>query len=269
MVDHGSVAYLVDAWHGAAISFADLADELSDADFARPSGLPGWTVGDVVAHVSALESELGGAKLPDHSPDWDALPHATDLFSRYTEVGVDYRRGWEPDEVRAELRGAIAERAEQLRRGPQDPEARVPGVAGIERSLSRVLRMRVYDICIHEIDVRDALNLAPVSPGAGLDVTTGLALDALPYVFVKRAGARPGDVLHVDVRPGFDRWVKVGDDGRAAMTGPDEPIAELSLDQLNFIRLASGRAGDPDAVTVIVDRDGLAAKVIAGLNTAP
>ena len=83
---------LVDAWLDAITSFEETVMQISDSDFAAPSLLPGWTVGDVVAHVTALEAELAERELPDHEPDWEGLTDAVDSFSRYTERGVDARR---------------------------------------------------------------------------------------------------------------------------------------------------------------------------------
>jgi uncharacterized protein (TIGR03083 family) len=119
---------LVSAWQDAIDSFQQTVAAVPDADFAKPSLLPGWTVGDIVAHVCALEAELSGEALPAYEPDWEALPHANDLFSRYTEIGVDYRRGRPPERLRAELALAAALRSEQLARGPQDDDHEVTGL---------------------------------------------------------------------------------------------------------------------------------------------
>ncbi|MFN8184610.1 MAG: maleylpyruvate isomerase N-terminal domain-containing protein [Candidatus Nanopelagicales bacterium] len=138
---HGA---LVRAWQDAADSFRATASQIPDEDFARPSLLPGWTVGDIVAHIAALERELSGEPLPEHEPDWDMLPHADDLFSRYTEIGVDYRRGWTPTNCGRTSTKALAVRSEQLC-GPQDPR-RGSGRRRYRASLGRVPWMRCFDI---------------------------------------------------------------------------------------------------------------------------
>ena len=258
---------LVRAWQDAADSFCATVSQIPDEDFARPSLLPGWTVGDIVAHIAALERELSGEPLPEHEPDWDMLPHADDLFSRYTEIGVDYRRGWTPDELREDLDRALAVRSEQLC-GPQDLAARVRGVGGIERSLGRVLRMRCFDIFLHDIDVRDALGMPAPELGDAARVTAGLIADGLGFVWVKRAGAGPGDVLHFVVPDWLDAWMGVGEDGRGRPVEPATAQVTITMDPMGFLRLGSGRRGDPSTAAVEGD-DARAAGVLSGLNVAP
>ena len=259
---------LVRAWQHAADSFRATVAQIPDEDFARPSLLPGWTVGDIVAHIAALEVELSGEPLPAHEPDWDQLPQADDLFSRYTEIGVDYRRGWTPEELREDLDRALAVRAKQLAAGPQDLSARVTGVGGMERSLGRVLRMRCFDIFLHEIDVRDALGMPPPELGDAARVTAGLIADGLGFVWVKRADAQPGEVLHLVVPDWLDAWVGVGEDGRGRPVEPATAEVTITMDPLDFLRLGSGRRGDPSAAAVQGDV-ARAAAVLNGLNVAP
>ncbi len=259
---------LVTAWLQVSDAFAQTVAQIPDSDFDRPSLLPGWTIGDIVAHVAALEVELSGHSLPDHEPDWDSLPHADDLFSRYTEIGVDYRRGWTPAELRADLAQAFATRAEQLTSGPQESDARVMGVGGIERSLGRVLRMRCFDIFLHDLDIRDALEMPAPELGDGAQVAAGLMADSFGYVWVKRAGAEPGDVLHLEVPGWIDAWVGVGEDGRGASVEPCPAHVTITVEPLDFLRLGSGRDGDPAAAVVEGDA-ARATAVLNGLNVAP
>lgn len=259
---------LVTAWQDAIGSFQRTVDEIPDGDFARPSLLPGWTVGDIVAHVAALEVELSGQPLPAHEPDWGALPHADDLFSRYTEIGVDYRRGWTPAEVRSELAQVVAVRTQQLTTGPQDSEHRVRAVAGIERSFGRLLRMRCFDIFLHELDVRDALEMPAPELGDAAQVTVGLMSDGLGYVWVKRAGAEVGDVLHFVVPDWVDVWIGVGEDGRGRPVEAGGATTTVTLPVVDYIRLASGRGGDPAAAQIDGDRF-LGQAVVEGLNVSP
>ena len=259
---------LVTAWLQVSAAFSETVAQVSDDDFSAPSLLPGWTIGDIIAHVAALEVELSGEPLPAHEPDWDTLPHADDLFSRYTEIGVDYRRGWTPSEVRTELAEAFATRAEQLTTGPQESDRRVTGVGGIERSFGRVLRMRCFDIFLHDLDIRDALDMPAPDLGEGAHVAAGLMADSLGYVWVKRAGAEPGDVLHFVVTGWIDAWVGVGDDGRGRAVEPGTAKVTITMEPLDFLRLGSGRRADP--ATAVVQGDATrAAAVLTGLNVAP
>ena len=107
-------ATLVDAWESAIEGFTDLAETLTDERWLAPGGLPGWTNADVVAHVIGIERDLLGDDPPNLDIDWELLPHADDLFSRYTELPVAARRGVDRAEVLAELRKTIPARRAQL-----------------------------------------------------------------------------------------------------------------------------------------------------------
>lgn len=252
---------LVLAWQDAIDSFSRTVALIPDGDFARPSLLPGWTVGDIVAHTAALEAELAGRPVPAHEPDWEALPHAADPFSRYTEVGVDLRRGWPPAQIRAELAEVVALRSQQLADARDDEM--VAGVGGRQRRLDDQLRMRCFDIVVHDIDLRDALGWPEPTLGDGARVCLEQMTSALGYVWVKKAGAVAGQVLHFVVPGWTDVWIEVGADGRGQVGSPGAADVEVALPVMAYLRLGSGRqgavAGDPQ----------LALRLMSGLNVAP
>lgn len=255
---------MVAAWRDAITSFVDTVEQVPDEAFAKPSLLPGWTVGDIVAHVAALEHELAGGGIPDHDPDWDALPHADDLFSRYTEIGVDLRRGWTPQQVRDDLTAAVEARTFD---NTADDEP-IIGIGGMQRTFGEQMRMRCFDVVLHEIDVRDAVGLPAPELGEGARVCAEQIAGGLGYVWVKRVGARLGQVLHVVVPDWIDAWVGVGEDGRGRFVEPGEAIVTVTIPQLQFLRLGSGRRGDTGAAEVAGDPE-LGRTVLAELNIAP
>ncbi len=252
---------LVAAWRDALDSFAATVAELPDEAFTTPSLLPGWTVGDIIAHVVALEAELAGQPTLGHEPDWEALPHADDLFSRYTEVGVDARRGQHPLEIRSDLTAIIEVRSEQLH--DADLDEAITGIGGRAMTVAQQLRMRCFDIVLHELDVRDALGMSGQRLGSGAQVCVAQIADALGYVWAKKSGATTGQVLHVRVPGWVDRWVEVGPDGRGQVADPGSATVTLEVPVMQFLRLGSGRtariSGDED----------LGARVISSLNVAP
>ncbi len=259
---------LVDAWRDAITRFCDTVAEIPDKAFAQASLLPGWTVGDIVAHTAALEHELAGQPLPAHNPDWDALPHADDLFSRYTEIGVDVRRGWTPEHVRADLAAAVAARTAQLDAEPQDDDRVITGVGGLQRTFAEQLHMRCFDVVIHDIDLRDALGMPGPGLGAGARVCAEQIASGLGYVWVKRAGATVGQVLHLVVPGWIDAWVGVGEDGRGRPVEAGEATVTVTIPPLEFLRLGTGRRGDAGAAQISGDAD-LGKRLVAGLNVAP
>lgn len=257
---------LVDAWLDAITSFEQTVMQISDHDFAAASLLPGWTVGDVVAHVAALEAELAERDMPDHEPAWEELTHADDPFSQYTERGVDARRGWPPALVRGELREVIDERTEQLRSVRAGDI--VTGIRGRAMPVEQQLRMRCFDIVVHEVDVRDALGLPGPHLGAGARVCIEQMAGGLGYVFAKKVAARPGQVLHMIVPDWLDVWVAMGEDGRAHVSEPGEATVTITVPVEQFLRLAAGRGGDTGSAVVAGD-PALGREVLAHLNVAP
>ena len=111
---------LILTWNAALDALVALCEPLTPEQWAAQTPCPGWSVADVVAHTIDTEAFVGGLPRPEHTPDWDDLPHATGDFGRFTEVGVDARRGRAQDEVLAELRATVALRRAQL-------DALVPG----------------------------------------------------------------------------------------------------------------------------------------------
>ena len=154
--DNADFDQVFGAWQSASTDFNDLVTPLSQQEWDTPTALPGWTVGDIVAHVGWLEGILIGKFDDAHEPDWDALPHVTSDFGRLTEIPVDLRRSRTREDVLIELAANVADRREALDAGPHDVAVETPGPFG-PAPLGRVLRMRTLDTWVHEQDIRDAL----------------------------------------------------------------------------------------------------------------
>lgn len=240
------------AWQSASADFIDLVTPLSQAEWDAPTALPGWSVGDIVAHVGWIEGMLIGEVDPPHEPDWSSLPHAVTDFGKITEVPVDLRRSWTREAVLVELADRISRRTAELESGPRDATIEVMGPLG-RAPLGRVLRMRTLDTWVHEQDIRDALGRPGHLDTLGAQATAAQLLPGLGKVWAKLAGAQPGEVLDVRIAgPGIDGGaiVTVGDDGRARV------VEEHLLDQAGattvtltmswpaYLALSCGR-GDP------------------------
>jgi hypothetical protein len=101
---------------------------------------------------------------------------------------------------------------------------------------------------MHEQDVRRAVG----RPG-GLDSpaaahTVDYLSESLGYVLAKRAGARPGTTLRLDVDGHDPVAYGVDDHGRGAHLDdlPDEPTLTVATDRESFTLLAGGRRTPPD-----------------------
>lgn len=250
--DDASFDDLFGAWRSASADFIDLVTPLSQAEWDAPTALPGWSVGDIVAHVSWIEGMLIGEIDTPHEPDWDSLPHAVTDFGRITEVPVDLRRSWTREAVLVELADRVARRTAELEAGSRDAAQEVMGPLG-PAPLGRVLRMRTLDTWVHEQDIRDALGRPGHLDTAGAQATASQLLPGLGKVWAKLAGAQPGDVLDVRITgPGIEGGavVVVGDDGRARMVHDDlldqagAASVTLSMPWPAYLALSCGR-GDP------------------------
>lgn len=274
-----SLNELIDAWAASAADLRAVAVEVGEAGWRAPSALPGWSVGDVIAHVGWIERHLLGLVDPPHQPDWDALPHATSLLSRATETPVDLRRGWSRDEVLAEFDAAVAAREQALRSGPQDPQTPSIDPFGRPKTLGAVLRMRIFDCWVHSQDIRCAVGRPGLGAPEGARFTAEQIAGGLGFVWGKRVGAPPGSTLTVHVtEPGIALTHSVGVDaeGRGGpVAEPEAPTVELRMSFDDFVQLACGRQW-PDSSTedararVEVGGDAsLAVRTLDSFNIAP
>ena len=146
----------------------EIVSPLDAASWNLPTGCPGWTVRDIVAHVSAVESFLIGREPPAHRVS-GSLAHVRPGLAELTEIGVDYRRPWPLEDLLAEYREVVAIRLQQLDAVRDEQlETDAIGIFGITKLLSS-LTTRVFDLWSHEQDIRRAVG----KPG-GFDGPAGL-----------------------------------------------------------------------------------------------
>lgn len=244
----------IETWDAAVANFSAFVDSVDDWSTATPC--PGWNIADVVAHTVDLESLLADDDRPDHSPDWSRLPDITSDFGRFTEIGVDYRRGTSPDELLVELAGAHERARARLMSMPED--AAIPWLRG-ETPLPKLLGMRTFDIWMHEIDARLAVRQLGNLDGPGSDQARAYLTAGLPKSWGKGAQAPVGAVLHLIVDgPGqmFESWVQVDDSGRASFVDEREATTAIEMSWLAFVALSGGRQTEQDfASSAMVDGD--------------
>lgn len=271
-----SYPQLVEAWCSAIEPFADLAESLSEEQWHAPSILPGWSNADIVAHVVGIERDLLGEPVPVVDVDWESLPHANDLFSRYTELAVAVRRGVPQAEVCSELRAAIAARRQLLDTGPQDLGEVISGPGGWELPRGVVLRMRCFDIWVHDQDIRAAIGTPGDLDTPGAVVAAKQMLNGLGRTWARTVQATPEQsaLLQVD-GPGvtFDVELRLDDEGRGrAQLADDSTPPATTLLATSWPNFAAGCAGrtsfDVDAVRVEGD-ESLGVRLVSALNVTP
>lgn len=256
----------VDIWRTSLDDFITLVEPLNDTAWTQPTPCPGWTVGDVVAHIIDLEEHFSGQLRPDHEPDFGRLPHVTTDMQQFIEIGVDARRSRTPAQLRAELRNVAERRAAQL----QDADLQQPVMWFVgEIPVERLLGMRAFDIWTHEQDIRSALNLPGGLDSAGAVVAWGRIRDTLPFIWGKKVGA--SQTLRIVVTPpgpsGTLTLAPVGD--RIGYDDSATPDIEV---ELTFADLAARGAGRIPAETMtarVVGDEELAHRFLQNLPFTP
>lgn len=262
---------LIDAWTQSVESVQELVAPLAEMDWSRATECPGWSVRDVVSHIIGVELGLLGDPRPIHSLPRD-LRHVVDENSRYNEVPVDVRRCHTAPEMTAELEYMLIRRQRALRNLSDDPDQEVLGLMGRQMRLGSLLRVRAFDVWVHEQDVRRALGVPGNLDSPGAYVARDSMVAALPDV-VLRAETPVRTAVTIDVHGPieFMRTVQVDGDGRASVGEqvPLAPAVTLSTDWETYARLAAGRIR-ADRADVKVDGDAaLAATLLARFSVTP
>ncbi|MFJ7195838.1 MULTISPECIES: maleylpyruvate isomerase family mycothiol-dependent enzyme [unclassified Streptomyces] len=267
MTVHPSLQTYADAWTHSIESIAELVKPLAEGEWNRRTPCPAWSVRDIVSHVIGMESEQLGDPRPIHSLPRD-LYHVQNDFARYMEMQVDVRRHHTAPEMTSELEYTIIRRARQLRNETRDPETMVRAPLGAEQTLELALRMRAFDVWVHEQDLRATLGQPGNLDSPGATIVRDILLEALPKVVAKDAGAPANSAIVLDVHGPLEflRTVRVDAEGRGSVDGSPSlgPVVTLAMDWETYYRLACGRVrasavaerikveGDEDLATAIL-----------------
>jgi maleylpyruvate isomerase len=126
-------------------------DSFGDADWGRPSGLPGWTRAHVVAHLALNAEGLAGALLGVVA----AEPTPMYRTQEARDADIEELSGDEPAELRARLMGACTEFADAAASVPADlwgeTVERTPG--GRTFTAAAAVAMRLREVEIHHADL--------------------------------------------------------------------------------------------------------------------
>ena len=226
-----------------------LTGEITANEWDLPTGCPGWSVRDQVAHVVDLESILIGRRRVEHDVAGER-PYIRNPPGHYMEIGVDSRRHRPVEDVVAELRDVVAQRLRNLDAiGDDELDNEVTGFFGPSK-LRNQLTIRVFDLWAHDQDIRRALG----RPG-DLD---GLAASHSRELLVRGAARRiqelvappAGTGVLVDITgPGGAARGMVfdGERGRGVAEPPAQPAVTMRLQLPTLTVLACGRDGGEDA----------------------
>ena len=266
------IAGLLDEELGA---LSALGHELADADWDVPTALPGWTVKDCFSHVVETERTLAGD--PAEEADVSHLAHVERPFQQFTEPGVEARRGLPGAEVLAQLDEVWPRRIAALR-AMTPAELDVPGWSPIgEVPYRDFMAVRVFDMWMHEQDVRRALGRPGHETGPAADRALDRFRAAVPFVVGKKAGAPDGSSVVFRCTGGNELVLAIAVEGRARVVDeadlPGEPTTTITLPFGAFVALGGGRWTADEAraaggVDVAGDVD-LGDRILAGMAFTP
>lgn len=264
---------LAELWDETGRAALALIAELSEDDLALPTELPGWSVGDVIAHLAHLETVSAGMPQPEGGsvtvPTGEGAQPLT--ISDVTEVGVQARRGRTLAELTDELtRGCAARREALAGVDVDDPGTAAPGAfAVLGWPLKTVLTNRPFDLWVHEQDIRRATGRPMETSSTGAAHSAAILERAFP-VALRRLPEGTSVVLEVTGPQGRVLAAEVGDDGRAApIEPPEQPSLRLVMDDATWLLLGCGRPDPADVdVEVTGDADSVA-QVLRQLAVTP
>jgi uncharacterized protein (TIGR03083 family) len=231
-----------------------LAATLDDRRAMLPTGCPGWTVRDHVAHIVDLESVLIGRPRADHAVP-EGLPYIRNQPGEFMEIGIDARRAVPLADLLAEYQEVTTERLKTLAT-LEDGQLEEMGQGFFGTSKRRsLLAIRVFDLWAHEQDIRRALGEAGGLDGIAAPHSRERMLMGAGYEIQERLTPPAGTVVVFDVigTGGALRSIVFdGERGRAGMTVPEAARSTLRLDLPTLTVLACGRSDDPGARSRVV-----------------
>ena len=246
---------IVAGYEDAFAGLTALMHDLSDDRYAEQSVLPGWQVTDVFAHCLGTEYMLLGEK-PTAEPD-DSSEHVKNEIAARNEQWVDTMRGDSPEKMRERWADVTSRRLSVLQGLTQadfDAESWTPVGKG---TLGDFMRIRVYDLWLHELDVRDSVGSPGHEGGPAAEIAVAEVQRALGYMIGKRAQAPDGSRVNLELSGQVPRSYGISvSGGRASVGAPvDDPTVTLQMTSTDFARL-TGNRGDVEAVAARVGIEG-------------
>jgi uncharacterized protein (TIGR03083 family) len=211
--------------------------------YDAPTPCPGWSVRDVLSHLLGFELMIRGEFVPaQHEGLWPS--HVKNPIGEINELVVEVYRSWPGTEVLDLFRATTHRSLELLRSLDGEAWEKVGWSPEGERPFHRFQETRVLDSWIHLQDIRDALLEPTDDHGPGEEIVVNRFESALPYVIGKKAGAKDGTLVRINLSGRLARSILIGvESGRAhalERTG-DPPTLELTTPVALFWRRAAGR----------------------------
>lgn len=222
-------------------ALSELFAGLEQADWKRPSCLPGWDVQAIASHIMGTELMLLGEK-PAVAELSAERPHIHNEIGARNELWVESFKDDSGDRLR-ERWADIVERRTAAMSAMTDEEWHGASWTPVgEASYSRFMRIRVYDCWLHEADIRDAVGLPASERTATADIGLDEIATGLGYIVGRKAKAPDRSSVTIEVSDPVERAFHVRVDGRAAVVDSlSDPTCVLRMPVRTFARLTGGR----------------------------
>lgn len=246
---------IVAAYDEQLAALAALMADLSDESYADPSILPGWRVTDVLAHCIGTEYLLLGEQAPELSGE--PGEHVHNKIGAFNEQWVQLMAGDSPAQMREWLADVRERRMAIMNDQSQadfDAESWTPVGKG---TLGDFMRIRVYDLWMHELDIRDSIGSPGHEVGKAAEVAISEVERALGYMIGKRAQAPDGSRVRLELTGQVPRTYGVTVDGGRATVSDDvtDPTVVVRMASTDFARL-TGNRGDTERTAERVEIEG-------------
>ena len=260
-------------WREAAADVRTVTAGLSDEEWNAPTGCPGWSVRDVLAHLVAIEEQLAGPAAAELEAPAAA---GREVTPAWTARGVDKRRGEPASELVADFDAALNAREAQLEQELPDADQNgappyVP--AGLDWNWETLLRNRTIDMWVHSQDIRRAIGRPGGMDNLGAAITMAAFTAALPFVVGKKVRPPVGTSVVWEVSGAHRASTAVGvDDTRRAVRlteVPAEPTCRLTMDSDTFAALAAGRVDPATAQVAVAGDTELGARILVAMAITP
>ncbi|MDH3293192.1 MAG: maleylpyruvate isomerase family mycothiol-dependent enzyme [Acidimicrobiia bacterium] len=263
--DTAGISHLIDCLDLIYTETIALCRTLTDEQIARPTGCPGWSVQDQLAHMVGFEQTLAGS--PEPTVELGDLAHVQNDIGRYMETHVEARRALPFAALIDEMVGLRPRRIAQLRLQASGGDSLVTMPWGAVRTLSEAVKVRVMDLWSHEQDIRLAVDAPPRTDGPDGDLAAARTLAAWRAILptsvegpgVVRIGFTDGDrsraVINLDPNGNSDK----------------EPQLAISGTRSVLTRIGCGRQPMSDhlALATITGDDDLRRRVLPHLAFTP
>lgn len=272
------LAGLTAAYSQTVQAIVDLGHSLREGDEQRETACPGWNVHDQFAHVTSLEAWVQGETLPDI--DVSGRAHVRNGLGAVVEKYLESRRGRSLDELLEELEDLSTSWIAHLEADTTSADDDALGPFG-PTTLLGLMQSRVFDLWVHEQDIRGAIGRPGNLDGPGATLVVRAIFAALPKAVARTAEVPPGQAVILDLTgPIVGRaGVRVEEhDGKphgiplfaGVAEGHDDVVTTtITLSTQAATRRAAGRVATADTHYTVVGDEDLARRVLDALVIAP